>query len=123
MMKTIPLIAMWAALPLMAQEQPAAEQPAPACACAQQSAADTEPDCPQAAMAACFGFQKGFHMGFEAGFAKALHVMRNADCRKPCCQGDKPGKMHRQGPRPEPAPAQNPATPPAPAEPPAAPAR
>lgn len=104
-MKIITIITALAALPLMAQEPAPAtapQQPMP-CSCPRQQC-DAAPKCPQAAMAAAFGFQRGYHMGFEAGFAEAIHISQKAgNCGKGCGRPGKEGKHGRpEGPRPTP---------------------
>lgn len=110
-MKMIAIIAALATGPLMAQDQPA-EQPAPESMCSCQQQQDSaEPKCPEAGMAAAFGFQKGYHMGFEAGFAEAIHLVRKASCTGGC-KGGKHGKCDKRGmhdaPKPMTAPGMQP---------------
>lgn len=110
-MKIITIIAALAALPLTAQEQaPTTEQQQPMqCSCARQQS-DAAQNCPQAAMAAAYGFQRGYHTGFEAGFAEAINIIQKAGVGCSACSGH--GKRCRHGkpegpkePRPTPPPA------------------
>ena len=112
------LIAALAALPLTAQDQPTEQQNAPVtCSCPQTQQENNEPKCPEAGMAAAFGFQKGFHMGFEAGFAEAVQLMQAS--QSGCCKAGKHCKAHKRcnpgaqapAPRPDAAPATPPPAP------------
>ena len=112
MKSIITIIAALAALPLNAQEQAPADRPqAIQCSCPRQQQSEESPGCPQAAMAAAFGFQRGYHMGFEAGFAEALHIIAQK-AGGACKACGRPGKDCKHGrpdapmPRQQPAPAQ-----------------
>lgn len=125
-MKIITIITTLAALPLVAQEQAPTQQEQQVITCSCPSK-QSEPKCPQAAMAAAFGFQRGYHMGFESGFAEAIQLVQKAEgCCKACgrhgknCKHGKPEcakpGMTRPMPQPQmqPAPPQPPAPQPAP---------
>lgn len=109
-MKIIPIIATLAALPLLAQ-QPAQDTttPPPATVKCSQCGSDTAGQCPQAALAAAVGFQKGFLMGFEAGLDQAAAGMTPPPCGT--CNKSPRGPQHPHRPmqrhqQPPAAPAQ-----------------
>lgn len=99
-MKTTAIIAALCALPLTAQDTPTTppQQEVITCSCPSAKGTDSDQECPQATMAAAFGFQQGYHMGFETGFVQALQLVQKCgNCGSSC--GNK-GHKHHKGPRP-----------------------
>lgn len=112
-MKIIPtIIAGMAALPLLAQEAqptPDTQEPTPPAMKCNKCGNPMAGECPRAAVAATLGFQKGFLMGFEAGFGQAAALMLPGNAQNsPCCKEGKCGPRggHGKPNRPAPQPRQ-----------------